>query len=289
MSENIRKINLDNSSLPIREFKMKWMEPNSSICIIAKRGSGKSWLCRDILYHYRYLSGGVIIAPTDRMSKFYGNFIPDSFVHYEYKTSTIENMLARQSAMIDHMKVKFKEGKKFNPRSFIVMDDCLADKKSWAKDPAIAEIFMNGRHYQITYILTMQYPLGISPDLRNNFDYVFLLADDNYDNQRRLHKYYAGVFPTYKAFREVFTQLTENYGCMVLVNCGARKTFNDKVFWYKAKHHKKINIGCRQYKEFHRLNYDPNQEKYSSPFGWNANKLLNNKKDGIKVNIIKDE
>ena len=34
---------------------------------------------------------------------------------------------------------------------------------------------MNGRHYKILFILTMQYALGIPPNLRTNIDYVFIL------------------------------------------------------------------------------------------------------------------
>ena len=47
-----------------------------------------------------------------------------------------------------------------------------------SKDPLIYELMYNGRHYKILFMLTMQTPLGIKPDLRSNFDYFFLLATD---------------------------------------------------------------------------------------------------------------
>ena len=43
-----------------------------------------------------------------------------------------------------------------DPRAIIVMDDCLADKGSWAKDPQVSDLLYNGRHRKITYILTMK-------------------------------------------------------------------------------------------------------------------------------------
>ena len=70
--------------------------------------------------------------------------------------------------------LKFKQGKKVDASGILVMDDCLADKGKWAKDPDVMDILMNGRHSKLTYILTMQAPLGLLPDLRFNFDYVFL-------------------------------------------------------------------------------------------------------------------
>ena len=95
--------------------------------------------------------------------------------------------------------------------------------------------FFDGRHFKVMYILTMQFPLGISPELRGNFDYIFLLAEDFYSNQKRIYEHYAGMFPNLETFRQVFTQVTLDYGCMVIVNRGARATFLEKVFWYKAK------------------------------------------------------
>ena len=49
-----------------------------------------------------------------------------------------------------------------NPNAFLILDDCLYDA-SWAKDKNIKTCFMNGRHWHILFIITMQYPLGIPP------------------------------------------------------------------------------------------------------------------------------
>ena len=188
----MKNITFDGTSLPIREFKLEYIVPNASICMIARRGSGKSILCKDILYHFKdKLPGGVIIAPTDKMNEFYGRFFPKIYIHYEYKTEILDKLLKRQEIIIEKMKKKYREGKKLNPRAFLIMDDCLASKSKWAKDPKINEVLMNGRHYRLMYILTMQFPLGISPELRTNSDYVFLLADDTNNNQKRIEEDYA--------------------------------------------------------------------------------------------------
>ena len=44
---------------------------NPRIAIIAKSGSGKSWVIRDIMYVMKNIPCGVIIAPTDKMTGFY--------------------------------------------------------------------------------------------------------------------------------------------------------------------------------------------------------------------------
>lgn len=289
MSEhNTKEVRLDGTTMPLRQFKLDSMVPNPAICMIAKRGSGKSVVCRAILKHFKDIPGGVIISKTDRMSSFYGDFFPELYIHYEYKTELIERILYRQKIMIDKQQEKEKLGKKVDPRAFIVMDDCLADKGKWASDKPIYELFFNGRHYQLMYILTMQFPLGIKPELRCNFDYIFLLAEDFYSNQKRLYDHYAGMFPSFKAFRDIFVEITDDYGCMVIVNRGASKNILDKVFWYKAKLNEKVDkMGSKQFNKFHELNYDKNWSKKSNKF--DALDFFGKKKQGFKVKKLVDD
>jgi Poxvirus A32 protein len=246
--------------LPINEFRLESMCENPSIVMIAKRGSGKSVVCKAILNHFSNIPVGMVIAPTDRMNCFYGNFFPNSYVHYNYRSDIIERLLYRQDRMIEKRKKKERRGgKQLDSRAFIVMDDCLSKKGTWMKDQPILELLYNGRHYDIMYILTMQYPLGITPELRGNFDYIFLLAEDFVSNLKRIYDHYAGMFPDFNSFRQTFVQLTADFNCMVIVNRGARASFLEKIYWYKAEFNPKgrLNIGCEQFQKFHDDNYNP--------------------------------
>jgi len=243
--------------LPINEFKLESMCENPSIVMIAKRGSGKSVVCKAILRHFSNIPVGMIIAPTDRMNCFYGNFFPNTYIHYDYRSDIIEKLLYRQDKIIEKRKNKEKKNIKIDSRAFIVMDDCLSKKGTWMKDQPITELLYNGRHYELMYILTMQYPLGITPELRGNFDYIFLLAEDFVSNLKRIYDHYAGMFPDFNSFRQTFVQLTADFGCMVISNRGARTSFLEKIFWYRAPNDTmKINIGCNQFRKFHDNNYD---------------------------------
>jgi hypothetical protein len=263
-----KTVDTGGSKLPISEFKLDLMVDDPSIVMIAKRGSGKSYVCRAILHHFRRIPVGVIIAPTDRMNCFYGNFFQKSYIHYNYKSEIIERLLHRQELLIEKERLAALKGKKVNPRAFIVMDDCLSKKGTWMKDPPITELLFNGRHYKIMYILTMQYPLGITPELRCNFDYIFLLAEDFVSNMKRIHDHYAGMFPNFESFKVVFKNLTDDFGCMVISNRGARKSFLDKVFWYKAPamNDDEVKIGCNQFEMFDKKNYNPNWRNKNKVF-----------------------
>ncbi len=280
----LKEIKLANGKcLPIRDFKLEWFCDNPSICMIAKRASGKSYVCRAIIKHFSYIPGGIIISKTEKMNCFYGKFFPDTYIHYEYKSEILENLLIRQDVLIEKCKEKYKKGKKVDPRTFLVMDDCLASKGTWMNDGPILEIFYNGRHYQILFILTMQFPLGIRPELRCNFDYIFLLAEDFYSNQKRLYDHYAGMFPSFDFFRQVFLQVTDEYGCMVIVNRGVRKELIDKIFHYKADNEECDFIGCKQFIDFHEKNYNTDWEKNGK--GFNMSNF--EKKSKFNINVAK--
>lgn len=247
-----------SDKLPIKTFNFDQFVEDPAIVMIAKRGSGKSWVVRSLLEYFKDIPAGMIIAPTDRMNSFYGRFFPDTFIFYEYKSEIIEKVLNRQQDIIEKAKKKLEMGKKMDDRAFLVMDDCLGQKGSWVRDKPIQELLYNGRHYKLMYILTMQFPLGITPELRSNFDYIFLLAEDYISNKKRIYDHYAGMFPTFDSFRQVFDQLTDDFGAMVIVNRGVKKTLFEKVYWYKAPDlsNMAVEMGCKQFRNYHTNNYN---------------------------------
>ena len=77
-----RDIHIDGEQLQFDKFDFKNLIYdqngdflNPRIAVIAKSGSGKSWVIRDIMYHMRDIACGTVIAPTDKMSGFYNEFI----------------------------------------------------------------------------------------------------------------------------------------------------------------------------------------------------------------------
>jgi len=288
----VKKINLENKALPIKEFKLEDFCENPSIAIIAKRGSGKTILCRYLLKYFlekAKVPAGIIISPTDKLNKFYGQKFPDTFIHSKYKPIITENLLYRQEEIKNKRMEKKKYGKKVDHRCVLLMDDCLGKAAEWKKDENLQELLLNGRHYGITYMITLQDPLGVGPLMRGNFDYVFILADDNFKNVTRIYDNYAGIFPTKESFSKTFTELTKDYGCMVLVNRGVRNDFFDKVLWYKAgtDEIEPENFTCEQFEDYHKNNYDPDyRKKNRKGLGMDV-MITKQKQNKTNFNIIK--
>lgn len=169
----------------------------------------------------------------------------------------------------------------------LIMDDCMSSKGDWIKNPNVLELFFNGRHHHISFILTMQYCIGIPPELRSNFDYIFLLAEDIVSNQKRLYEHYAGMFPKLEIFQQVFTNITNDYGVMVIDNKTHSSDLTDKVFWYKAKEVPKFKVGIDKYIDYHNKRYN---EKWNIS-GCNnvicSNIIKKNKNIKIEVKKVK--
>lgn len=227
-SDQVTKVDdlgdVSDKSMGFGEFQLDKMCDNPSIALIAKRGSGKTWVIGNILKQLLKTdkeTDVLIIAPTEKFNKFYSTYFPQSRIVHAYSSELVSNFLTER---VNNLKSK----------GIIVLDDCLQSKCNWMNDPAILELFYNGRHYNTSMILSMQFPLGIRPELRCNFDYAFLLAEDFMSNQKRLYDHYGGMFPTFGSFRESFTSITQDYKCMVIENRGSGLQITDKVKSFKA-------------------------------------------------------
>jgi len=259
-----------NMTLELKKFNMRDIsfKPNENkgpvIVLIGRRDTGKSFLVRDLLFYQQDIPVGTVISGTEAGNSFYSEHIPKLFIHDEYNTSIIENILKRQKTCMKQVIKEMQTYKKSNidPRTFVILDDCLYDS-SWTKDKLMRLLFMNGRHWKILLIITMQYPLGIPPNLRTNIDYVFILREPYINNRKKIYENYAGMFPTFESFCQVMDQCTENYECLVINNNAKSNKLTEQIFWYKAESHPTFKLGSKEYWELSKnLPDDDDDDKY---------------------------
>ena len=257
-------------NLDLRRFDMKSIsfKPNESKgpvgVLIGRRDTGKSFLVRDLLFYHQDIPIGTVISGTEEGNGFYGKLVPKLFIHNEYNTAIIENILKRQRGVLKQIRKEMEQFKRstIDPRTFVILDDCLYDN-TWARDKMMRLLFMNGRHWKVMLLITMQYPLGIPPTLRTNIDYVFILREPYIANRKRIYENYAGMFPTFESFCQVMDQCTENYECLVINNNVKSNKIQDQVFWYKAEAHNDFKLGSKEFWELSKqLNDDDDEEQY---------------------------
>jgi hypothetical protein len=273
-------------TLELRKFNMKDISfrPNENkgpvIVLIGRRDTGKSYLVKDLLFYQQDIPIGTVISGTEAGNSFYSEHVPKLFIHEEYSSGIIENILKRQRQCMKqvHQEIQMYKKSNIDPRAFCILDDCLYDN-SWTKDKLMRLLFMNGRHWKIMLIITMQYPLGIPPNLRTNIDYVFILREPYINNRKRIYDNYAGMFPTFEAFSQVMDQCTENYECLVINNNSKSNKLTDQIFWYKAESHPTFKLGSKEFWELSKNMPDADDDTPYDP------KAL--KKTAVPINVKK--
>jgi hypothetical protein len=274
-------------NLELKKFDMRKIEfnPNANsgpvIVLIGRRDTGKSFLVRDLLYYHQDIPIGTVISGTEAGNGFYGKLVPKLFIHDEYNSAIIENILKRQRIVMKQIKKEKEAYGKSNidARAFVILDDCLYDN-SWAREKVMRLLFMNGRHWKIMLVITMQYPLGVPPNLRTNIDYTFVLREPYLTNRKRIYENFAGMFTTFESFCQVMDQCTENYECLVISNNAKSNKLEDQIFWYKASAHNQFRLGSKEFWEMSKdLNSDDDDDEQYDPKAMKKGPRINVKKN----------
>ena len=236
MNFTIKKFNMET----IRDRCEIDSRKSPMIVVIGKKDTGKSFLVKDILFNTQAaFPVGTVISGTEVANEFFQHMVPSKLIHDKYKPDIVMNTIKRQLAVKTHRNSdKNRSGGNSNvdPRAFLILDDCLYDS-SWIREESTRYVFMNGRHIDLMTIITMQYPLGITPNLRTNVDFIFILRETMINNRKRIYDNYAGMFPTFEMFCQFMDQCTEDYNCLVICNGVSSNKLEDQVFWYKASDH----------------------------------------------------
>ena len=265
---------------------MSSIPKGSIVAMIGKRNTGKSYLVKDFLYYKRDIPIGTVISASEGSNRFYGDMMPSLFIHEEYSPEIIANLVKRQELVTKKMKQQQAMYGKSNidPHAFLILDDMMFDANTWLKDLNIKKIFMNGRHCNLTFLVTMQFSLGLGPVFRGQIDYVFLCRENYISNRKRLYDHYAGMFPTFEIFCQVMNQCTENYECLVINNSIKSNKIEDMISWYKADNHPSFKLGAPEFWQYHSNNYsEGGGDEDNDEVDFNTIK----KKNTIAINVKK--
>tara|TARA_B100001964_G_scaffold56827_1_gene64246 strand:- start:1441 stop:2283 length:843 start_codon:yes stop_codon:yes gene_type:complete len=245
-------------SLKLKKFDMDKIGDDKVCVFIGKRETGKSFLVKDLLYYHKDIPMGTVISATEGANHFFSKIVPSACIYEEFDKEIVQRILTRQKK-IAKSKDNGRINSKIDDRIFFILDDCLYDN-SWTKDKNMRSVFMNGRHYKILFLMTMQFALGIPPSLRTNIDYVFILRENIVSNRKKLYEHYAGMFPDFNTFCQAMDATTENYECMVIHNNAKSNKIEDQVFWYKAEEHEDFKMCSKEFWQYSNNNFNNESE-----------------------------
>lgn len=247
--------------LCLKRYEPATMLPdNATVLFIGKRGSGKSTCMKSILYDKRYVKSGICMSATESANSFWSECIPSTFIFDEYRGEYVQNLIKRQKRQ------KKKTGE-IDP-AFIIFEDVIYDTKM-CRENTVREVFMNGRHFGLLTLFSIQYALLVPPYIRSNTDVIFIFRESLLANQERLYAQFGGLFSTFKMFQEVLKACTEQYECLVINQTGAvTNKVEDCVFWYKAGIPPPFKAGSVPFWQYHIMNHrDDDSEESDDDMG----------------------
>lgn len=247
-------------NVEISRFDMTAMCNNGkfpTLAFFGSRGSGKSILMREVLYHYSMagVPRACVFSATESLNSFFGSFIAPICIHSPVSVAAITRVFEDQKSL------KMKKELGLLPpdtdiRLILVLDD-LAFDKTVLKSKVLSEICLNGRHSELILLLSIQYLMDLTVGTRSNLDYAFLMQEHNVDNQKRIHTAFASGFE-FRTFQAVFAACTRDHECFVLPAKANGPRPEDSSYFYKADFDLKFQFGPPEVWEY-------NDKKYFSP------------------------
>ncbi len=230
----------------LKMFNPLEMKIDATIVAVGKRRTGKSWVFRDIMWHFKdKFQAGIVISQTDELNKFWRQYVPAKYIHNRYDPEILQAVFRRQKTILNDVNKTDEEKDKEAP-FFILLDDVISDQRL-KYDEALMELFVAGRHYRLFVLITTQYAKAITPVLRGNTDYCFMMKCLQ---QRQLEALWEdfGSFLTKDAFAQILNAYTEDNEILVVNTCPDTTVCpDDMLAWYKAEDRGDFKMGSEAY------------------------------------------
>lgn len=157
---------------------MKWKIPFLTVCF-GKVGSGKTsfikYVCHQLESEFDYV---LCISPTGFSDSY--NFLPEECVKQNYSDDMVLDMMKYQKEKKKKQKLK---------NALLILDDILGSINI-RSDKVLEKLITTFRHYNISIIITTQYPLKIPPYVRANLFYAVFFQQSNESNYDCLEEEY---------------------------------------------------------------------------------------------------
>jgi hypothetical protein len=249
------------TTIDIRELDPDMIEPSmehandpnyqnggSKITVIGRPGTGKSYLITSLIYEKRAcFPTGLVISGTEDSNKHFSQYFPETFIYTEMDLEVLKNFIQRQ-----------KLARQYLPQSWalLLLDDCMSDTRVF-NSPIIQGLYKNGRHWNMLYILSLQYCMDIKPVIRNNIDGTFILREPSVRFRKSIYENYASIIPTFKLFCFIMDQITNDWTALYINNRVQSNDWQDCVFWYRGVQvPSNWKFGSSWYWQFHRDRYN---------------------------------
>ena len=230
----------------LREFDPTTIKLDGTVVAVGKRRTGKSWVFRNLMYLMRdKFPAGIVISQTDELNKFWRQYIPAKYIYAKYQPEILDAVFERQKKIMNDKNLSDAEKDEKAP-FFILLDDVISDSRlKW--DSNLMELFVAGRHYKLFVLITTQYAKAITPTLRGNTDYCFIMKTIQKIQREALWEDF-GDFLTKDAFAQILDAYTEDNEVLVIDTCPEHTVDPlEMLYWWKAADPGAFHVGSDEF------------------------------------------
>jgi hypothetical protein len=232
----------------LTEFNPNNIKLDGTVVAVGKRRTGKSWVFRNIMYLMKEkIPAGIVISQTDELNKFWRQYVPAKYIYPKYEPEILDAVFKRQKKILNDNGLTDKEKDEKAP-FFVLLDDVISDSRL-KYDSNLMELFVAGRHYRLFVLITTQYAKAITPTLRGNTDYCFIMKCIQQRQREALWEDF-GDFLTKDAFAQILDAYTEDNEVLVIDTCPEHQVDPlQMLYWWKAQDPGKFQMGSQEYWE----------------------------------------
>lgn len=200
---------------------------NTTLGIIGKRNSGKSYVLKHILLYEAHLFSKILVcSSTESVNRFYSDIIPHKHIYDSYTEEFGEKLI---NGLTRENSNKPKEEQK---KVLLILDD-LVGSTNFHSSKTIAKMVSMGRHISLSLCVVSQYLNALSPIIRNNLDFL-LIGQQNHSSVVLLRDQFQSGNITRQEFIDMYYRCTVDFNFLV-VNCNTVKDDNLNSLYGKIK------------------------------------------------------
>ena len=203
---------------------MEFSLVNKTVCLCAKRNSGKSQLLKYLVLLQRpYFKAIYCICPTEEINGFYSDIIKKENIFPKYNEDWVDKLMTEMA------KVNANKSDEQASHILLILDDVCSDT-NFHQSPSFKKLFTRGRHLKIAIIITAQYPYHIPPISRSNCDFILASQLNRQGIEILTSEYLMGDI-TKQEFIKMYNYNTQDYGFFLINNnCAKNNSDLDEVY-----------------------------------------------------------
>jgi hypothetical protein len=195
---------------------------NKTICLCAKRCSGKSYLIRYFVEQYRDKYSKIfVICPTEQINHFYKEITDEKYIFDTWDEGWVEDLI--------NSLTKYKSENQGKTRQvLLILDDLISDVR-FSESKGLKKLFTRGRHINISVIISQQSVRGIPLVCRTNCDY-FICGQLNQSSIEILADEMRAGNLTKKEFIDLYHDSTKDYNFLIINNTSTKNGDLEEIY-----------------------------------------------------------